>query len=605
MELLTFDFEVFSHDWLVVFKNMKSNVISVVHNNPDKLRSFVKSKNIYVGWNNSRYDNYIMTAILHGATVREVKSLNDWIIDDNKPWEHYTVKYKRREFKFIDLMQDENMLSLKRASGNMGYNIQETEVDFNIDRPLTEEELKKTIKYAVNDVDVTSKLFDVKFRSKIQPKVFNAKRVGLDVFKSIGQTNGNLIADYMGAEKMTYDDERTLMLSKNINMDIIPQSIKDFFNRWEDDSIPTEKFLKAPENKEEFDYRFHIENIEGVDIKYALGGVHGARPKYMEESNDERVIILDDVTSFYPFIMINENLYSRSWKYPERLEIAVHDRIEAKEKGDKVVSNALKLPINTAYGISLATFNRSYDARQGRNVCFNGQLLLTDLYLHMREATSSLKLINFNTDGVMYSIKRSEIKRIDTATREWENRTGYMLTREYIDGIYQKDVNNYIYVDVDDRITAIGGWVKQWNGGNMTSNSGTIIHRAIVEFFVHGTPVEETIKSANNILDFQFITNAGSMYHERFHTINGKKTPVQKVNRTYATNLPGYETIYHVKTNKRGELQYNKAPSIPDNVFIDNTGTEMSFDKLDYNWYIEEAKRKINLFGAKEWGINP
>lgn len=603
MEMLTFDFEVFAHDWLVVFKNLKSEKVSVIHNDSDKLRTFVKPNNVYVGWNNSRYDNHIMVAILHGATIREVKSLNDWIIADNKPWEHYTVQYKKREFNFIDLMQDENMLSLKRASGNMGFNIQETEVDFDIDRPLTKEELKRTISYCVNDVDVTSKLFKLKLDSGIKPKIFNAKRVGLDPLRAIGQTNGNLIADYMGAEKIHYNDERTLALSKNINMDIIPQSIKDFFYRWEDDSISTERYLSPPPEKGDFDYRHHVEIIDGVEIKYALGGVHGAIPKYMEESNDERVIILDDVTSFYPFIMINENLYSRSWKYPERLKMAVHDRIEAKAKGDKVVSNALKLPINTAYGISLATFNRSYDAKQGRNVCFNGQLLLTDLYLHMREAASSFKLINFNTDGVMYSVNRSEINKIDVAVREWETRTGYMLTREYIDGIYQKDVNNYIYVDVNDKITAIGGWVKQWNGGNMTSNSGTIIHRAIVEFFVHGTPVEETIKSATNILDFQYITNAGNMYHERFHTVNGKRIPVQKVNRTYATNLPGYETIYHVKYNKRDELQYNKAPSIPEHVFIDNTGTEMTFDKLDYNWYIEEAERKIKLFGGKEWGL--
>ena len=52
--------------------------------------------------------------------------------------------------------------SLKSIEAHLGMNIEETQVDFDIDRPLTTEELKLTIQYCKFDVQATEKLCEIR-----------------------------------------------------------------------------------------------------------------------------------------------------------------------------------------------------------------------------------------------------------------------------------------------------------------------------------------------------------------------------------------------------------------------------------------------------------
>ena len=53
-------------------------------------------------------------------------------------------------------------VGLKTYEGFMGSDIKETDVDFNLDRPLTPEEVALTIKYCKHDVDCTERLTDLR-----------------------------------------------------------------------------------------------------------------------------------------------------------------------------------------------------------------------------------------------------------------------------------------------------------------------------------------------------------------------------------------------------------------------------------------------------------
>ena len=77
MELIFYDFEVFKHDWLVVFRSQERETIIV--NRQDELEAFYQENktNVFVGYNSRSYDQYIFKGILAGFNPKEI---NDFII---------------------------------------------------------------------------------------------------------------------------------------------------------------------------------------------------------------------------------------------------------------------------------------------------------------------------------------------------------------------------------------------------------------------------------------------------------------------------------------------------------------------------------------------
>lgn len=86
--MIFYDFEVFEKDWLAVFIDVTNKKEHVIINSPDKLKALYEAnrKDIWVGFNNRHYDQYIMKGILLGMNP---KKINDWIIVDNKEgWQY-------------------------------------------------------------------------------------------------------------------------------------------------------------------------------------------------------------------------------------------------------------------------------------------------------------------------------------------------------------------------------------------------------------------------------------------------------------------------------------------------------------------------------------
>ena len=66
----------------------------VIINSPDKLKALYEAnrKDIWVGFNNRHYDQYIMKGILLGMNP---KKINDWIIVDNKEGWQYSRAFNK------------------------------------------------------------------------------------------------------------------------------------------------------------------------------------------------------------------------------------------------------------------------------------------------------------------------------------------------------------------------------------------------------------------------------------------------------------------------------------------------------------------------------
>ena len=591
-DIFVFDFEVFRYDWLVVFRSARYGVYYEIHNNSRELKDFVTRGNkLFCGFNVKHYDNFIMKAILCGADNKMVKEINDWIIEDKRQgFDHWFIRENKAWFNSFDLKDDmQQGLSLKAIEGHLGMSIEESEVDFNIDRPLTEEELELTFKYCRHDVDATHELMKLR-GGYLKTKRNLGKRAGISETKSLAATNAKLTAMMLHAERKEWKDGREYVYPKNLDTAIIPKPVLDFFETIHDKSIPDEKLFKTS---------LEIE-IGGMPCKYAWGGVHGSLTGYHEKATEHRVIQNRDVSSLYPSLIEIYNYLSRNVPDPELFYAIKRDRIQAKHKGDKQTAKDLKLPLNTVSGAQENRYNDLYDPLPTRSMRISGQLFLTILTVRLLRACKTIRLLNLNTDGLMYSVDVSELALVDEIAHAWEAETRFELEVDEVREVWIKDVNNLLMIKTDGEVKTVGGYLNYGvseKGAWSINNNATIVKKALVAYFVHGTPVADTINGSTDIFDFQLIAKAGATYREVYHTVDGKRIPVQKVNRVYATADERYGTLHKVK-EETGEVE--KIASLPDHCIIDN-GNRLSVTDIDKTYYIEFAEKCINDFlGIKE-----
>ena len=274
--------------------------------------------------------------------------------------------------------------------------------------------------------------------------------------------------------------------------------------------------------------------------------------------------------------------------------------MKAKAAGDTATANALKLVVNTTYGASLNKYNDLCDPLMGRSVCITGQLFLLELAQHLYTMVDDLRIVQLNTDGIMIEFDNSQYDQVQEILDEWEKRTGFELEEDSIAQIAQKDVNNYVEVQPSGKFKTKGGYLVRGiapAGAFNVNNNATIVAKALVEYFVHGTPPEDTINACDDIFQFQIIAKAGAKYREAYHMVDGEKVPVQKVNRIYATTDPRYGKLFKVKAENDAEA---KIEMLPEHCIIDNDN-HLSITDVDKQFYIDMAKKRINDF----MGIKP
>ena len=594
MRWFTYDVEVFAHDWLVVLKDRDTGIKYAYHNDNEGIKEFItgiEPDAIFCGFNTKHYDQYIIKAICAGFSPEEVKAVNDWIIGGGQGWQCPLLEGVFFRFNNVDIMDDMQMgLSLKAIEGHLGMSIEETEVDFNLDRPLTQEELSLTLKYCIHDVDATEKVTEIR-KNYLDNKIYLGGLKGIPPEKALAMTNAKLTAAYLDASRtVEYNDEREYVYPRNLRREYIPQEVFDFFDRLYDKSIPDDELFKSKLNI----------TVGGCPVTLGFGGIHGAIPFHQEKEVNGRLIRNYDVASYYPHLMTICGYTSRNIPNPQIYADMLETRMRAKKSGDKATANALKLVANTTYGAGLNKYNDLYDPLMGRSVCITGQLFLLELSRHLIAECSTLQIVQLNTDGIMVSFDESEYGTVLEITKEWEQRTGFELEEDRIKGIAQKDVNNYVEIPYEGDPKIKGGYLVRGiapAGAFNVNNNAKIVAKAIVDYFTLGTQVEITIGNCDDIFQFQLIAKAGSKYKEAYHLVDGKQEPVQKVNRVYATNDTRYGKLYKVKAENDSTA---KIESLPEHCIIDNNN-ELTIDKVDKTWYIELAKKRINDFlGIKE-----
>lgn len=590
MRLITYDCEVFAYDWLVTLKDKETGAYTCIWNDNEALKMALSDDCIYVGFNSKHYDQFIIKAIAAGFTPQEIKQVNDYIIGGGQGWDCPMLKDFYFAFSNVDIKDDMQMgLSLKAIEGHLGLSVKESTVPFDIDRPLTPEEKQETEYYCKHDVDTAEKLIDIR-KDYLKNKVHIGRLAGLTDVRAMGMTNAKLTAAMLKASKKPHDDERKYVYPEKLLREYIPPEVFAFFDKMYDQSISDKELFSGKLD-------FKIGDCPGV---VGYGGIHAAIPNYFFEESENRVIRNKDVASYYPHLMTLCGYTSRNIPSAEIFENVLDTRMKAKASGDKATANALKLVVNTSYGALLNKYNDLFDPLMGRSVCITGQLFLLELAEHLYSEVDGLKIVQLNTDGIMLECARDQLELVDSICEEWQSRTGFELETDSVSKIAQKDVNNYVEVQADGKSKAKGGYLVKGIstvGAFNVNNSCCIVATALKEYFVNGTPVEETINNCTDIFQFQIIAKAGAKYREAYHIVDGVKEPVQKVNRVYATADERYGKLFKVKAEDNSTA---KIEMLPEHCIIDNDN-QLSISDVDKSFYIEMAKKRVNDFK----GIKP
>lgn len=566
--MIVYDFEVFEYDWLVVFKDLLLKKETVIVNDPEKLSEFyeVNKDSLFIGYNNTRYDGFIFKGILLGLRPWYV---NDTIINSEDRQKIWRIGdwYKHKLFQY-DVMNSLGFTSLKENEGYLGLSIEESEIKWDIGRPLTESEIESTIRYCRYDVESTAKLF---FENIGDFKIKMELVTGFDLNKlDVGRSNTALIGKILDAKSMWQrGDELDGFDVSSLPIKIRNKDVVEFF----------EKKIDYEVNKE-------VE-IAKVPHVLAYGGLHGA----LENFSYVGEMWLLDVASYYPSMMIEYDYFSRAIPDEKKKLFAQMktDRVHLKET-DPLKADGYKLILNSTYGILKYEFSPLLDPRQSNNICITGQLLLIDL---IEELEPYMKLIQSNTDGILIIPDEKYKDKIKEITKSWEKRTKMEMEILVAKKIYQKDVNNYIMEMANGYVETKGSYVAQFNGGHR--KNFRVVDKAVVNYLLYGTGVEAYITNERDIFEFQQITKTGPTFDKTIWYSNEGKKIVNKVNRVYATIDENFGGIYKVKNEtEENEMAEHKMPNSPMNCFVDNKGDEMKLENLDYQFYIDMAKKRIN-----------
>ena len=259
--LLFFDIESFKEDAMVVFKNYEGETVQIFHNEFEGLYDLIKDKTL-VGYNNYFYDNAMLEKMLACWTPQQLKEQNDRLISGQK------VKTYRLGSEIITLdcfqQADVSKPSLKKIEANMGANIYESLIDFNLDRKLNEEELEETIQYCSYDVQMTIEIYKKRVKDYFEPKLNIVSMLDESIQKRAIQwntttisanlvTNGKPLPQWSDIRLGSYDESGEYEL-----FNVVPK--------------PVELFWKENATKDKGKY---VHEEFGCKVEFGFGGLHG------------------------------------------------------------------------------------------------------------------------------------------------------------------------------------------------------------------------------------------------------------------------------------------------------------------------------------------
>lgn len=594
--LVFYDIEVFPNLFLVNWKieGEGKPVVRMINPKPSDIENLMRFK--LVGFNNRRYDNHILYARLMGYDNEQLYKLSQKIINGKRDaffGEAYNVSYTD-VYDFSSKKQ-----SLKKWEIELGLHHQELGLPW--DQPVPEEMWEKVAEYCDNDVIATEAVF------KHLQADFLARQILADLAGgTVNDTTNSLTTkvifgnnrnpqsefNYRDMAEPVYDlDEETIDFLKEIAPEMMAKphgeakSLLPYFPGY------TYKNGKSS-------YRDVDEVGEGGFV-------------YSEPGMYSNVALLD-VVSMHPHSTMLEVLFGV--KFTRRFHEIVYGRVHIKHEAwnevnnmldgkltpyiqkvldgelkSKNLANALKIAINSVYGLTAAGFvNPFKDQRNIDNiVAKRGALFMIDLKHAVQER--GFTVAHIKTDSIKVPNATPEIIQF---VMDFGKRYGYTFEHE---ATYEKMclVNDAVYI-------------AKYKDGEWTATGKQFQIPYIFKSLFSKEPIEfadlcET-KEVKTALYLDMNEDLPEDEHNyRFIGKVGAFCPIKP-------GCGGGELLRE-GTDKEGNVKYSSATGAKgyrwlESEMVQTLGKEDDIDKSYYRKLVDDAVEAISTYGDFDWFVS-
>lgn len=579
-----------------------------------------RTDHIMCGYNNKHYDDIVINYIIHfynrmkrlgySRICSSLYYLSKEIISSEKTGNIDKIKqYKYANYFYsFDLMlmlySSKQQKSLKEIEILLHMpNVQEYEGNF--DMQIEECDIDAMIEYNVNDVDATETLLN-KVKEDVELRLEVEKEWGFDALSMSGVRFGEeiLLNTVLGITNTTKDELKTRTRKVgNIRLgDIILPFIQYSNPKLKEVLLDVKNATcnasKSDKKQESYEKKFVLSNI---CYSIGEGGIHTINEPRVYKPTDEQFIGHSDVTSMYPSLAIINHwlpvhLGEDFWNVYNAL---YKERLTAKRNGELLKSKAFKQALNALTGKMQQESSWAYDPLNVYKIRINGQLILLMLVDKLLEL--NCKIVQVNTDGVVYIADKSARFAIADAIKEVEQLTQLTFESDDYESFYQYDVNNYFGVrkgysqSGDPRLIEKKGKFITDIGLN-NSMTPVVISKAVINYFLNNEPIDKFIKKDRDIRDFLM---SQSVNKESKVEYGGKQ--IQRINRYYASNS-GYYLI-RVKDKMYEKRSETKITEYGVRILNKIDATPIENRHLDYQYYISKAKKIASEFVNRQLTI--
>lgn len=602
--LYIYDIETYINYFGVIFKNPKTQetkefIVYKDRNDLPLLRQFIAVEVRWlVGYNNFYFDNQLINYICqdNNATVKDIYDLANTIVNSRE--EFYGYKYKL-PFQSIDLMKVGNLQkSLKLVAVNLKWpKIQDLPLPWNT--TITDEHLELMHKYNLNDVEITEALYnkllpEIKVRSETE-KLYNVNLISESDSGMANRLMEKFYSEITGLHKRDFKDLRTERKIVNFRSVI-----------FEDIVFQTTELQGL---LEEFKSHVYYENMPffnktvtygGTKYKLGIGGIHSVDKGAIFEADDENELIDADIASMYPMVIINNRLkpHHLDRRFIDKYAEIVAHRLEAKKDGRKTEAYALKILANSVYGKFRNANHWLYDPRVALQVTINGQLYVLMLIEDLTR--EGFQVISANTDGIVTIVPKNRKGIYNRICSDWEIYTKFDLEFTNYSKYIRRDVNNYLTIKPDGDTKAKGEFLLSEDKSLMQGFDKPIISIALRKYFLEGKSIVDTIQQHNDIYDFCVAKKTDKKFSNEYHTINKEGEldvkKLQKSIRFYIATQGG--ALYKYSEEDDKYIAYCSKKNV--RIFNDYVELPMEEYKIDYNYYISETQKIINLIEDRQ-----
>lgn len=546
-----FDVESYPNYWLVSFKCIDTGKIVYFEDTPDgyfvngmaapfdvwqNYLTYILYRWLIIGFNSRTYDLPITLVACQGVRAPRLKEVSDEIIKEEMQPYQVERKYgvKALHVNHIDLLPVAPISASLKIYGGRLHCERMQDLPYDISTELTPEQAANVRDYNINDDDLTIGLFNhlqpfitmredlgreynQDLRSKSDAQIAEAVIVSeLEKLGPIGKRRHWEVGETFNYNVFDWLSFKTPQLQQLLEfIAIVPIEIskggKPKFPHNMADLAKPYPLLRV-RTKEKDGVRSHVilVTLNGQTYTVAMGGLHSNEESVFHKADANTLIIDRDVASYYPYIVLNNELYPEHLG-PAFLEVyrnLVMRRLALK-KAKNPLEAGLKIAINGTFGKLGNFYSDIYSPDLLAQVTITGQLALL-MQIEMVEL-AGIPCISANTDGAVYKCPKNKAADLDNVMTIWEGRTGFVTEETRYSALYSRDVNNYIAIkelkEGSNRpeVKTKGVYCERGSAQNSVLSKNPeayVCSEAVQEYLSVGTPVHETILECRDLKKF-------------------------------------------------------------------------------------------------------